>query len=700
MDDSDPIELALRPKAAVSATAPEVDPVEQALNPAARVAAPGSRAIAMPEAPKQPSLNDLAQKGAYGLVGGAADIVGGLGETITSGALGMAGQIAGGAASYAGRFLPGGDWERAQKWADEVQKQVSTAGGTYTGPETATGKAIEKGMGWVGGKLTQLSSGAGQKTLEATGSPALASTVDAAVQVLPQLAAAKLAQRVMGKPTASAEPAAPEAATALAPDSIVKAPAATGQPVVGGTTTPELAEAIKKLPPTIEAPAPAVQEATSHAPTDLSAAAQAEREAVLARVGHQQGRTSAVTGNGPATMFDYDQAKSPTQQGQMMRQQLDTETATNAAFAGKILDATGGSSGVDQTALHSRGNVIDTARDALQQWHENQVKTQYAAARDALGDTPVKMDTLAQIAPDPAKVSGTPQGIAFKAQLDKVMQSLGIADKDGNVLPTSVNNAERLRQWMGQSWKPETAGFISELKDALDSDVTKAAGKDAFEQARAARRLQAVQLDSPGFNKVRALSDAQNFEAIPDAIARLPSDQLAHVVNVLQNMPEGLQPAGTAALNEIAGHFANRIAEAGTPKAVGGAWSDIGVSKYLNNNNARLAQVFTPQGMQMISDLNQAGKITAMDKRYVGAAGQSENFLRRGLVYALPKVGGMAGGALGSFFGGPLTAGGAAMTGEAAMGSLAQKMQDAYARKQMAARIRPLRPGVIPAAQP
>ncbi len=697
MDDSDPIELALRPKAGVSA-APEVDPVEQALNPAARAAAPGSRAIAMPEAPKQPSMNDLAQKGAYGLVGGAADIVGGLGETITGGALGLAGSLAGGAASYAGRFLPGGDWERAQKWADEVQKQVSTAGGAYTGPETSTGKAIEKGVGWVGGKIADVAGAAGQKTLEATGSPALASTVDATLQALPQLAGAKLAQRAMAKPAAVA--AAPEAAATLAPDSIVKAPAATGQAVVGGTSTPELAEAIKKLPPTVEATAPAVQEAIPHAPADLPDAAQASREAVLARVGHQQARTSAVTGNGPATMFDYDQAKSPTQQGQMMRQQLDAETATNAAFAGKILDATGGSSGVDQTALHGRGSTIDTARDALQQWHENQVKTQYAAARDALGDTPVKMDTLAQIAPDPAKGSGTTAGLAFKDQLDRVMGSLGIMDKDGNVLPTTVNNAERLRQWMNASWKPETSGFISELKGALDTDVTKAAGTDVFEQARAARTLQAERLQHPAFEKIAGLADKQNFEAIPDAVARLPSDQLAHVVNVLQNMPEGLQPAGTAALNEIAGHFANRIAEAGTPKAVGGAWSDIGVSKYLNNNNARLAQVFTPQGMQMISDLNQAGKITAMDKRYVGAAGQSENFLRRGLVYALPKVGGMAGGALGSFFGGPLTAGGAAMTGEAAMGSLAQKMQDAYARKQMAARIRPLRPSVIPAAQP
>jgi len=60
---------------------------------------------------------------------------------VAGGALGFGGQLAGGAASYAGRLLPGGDWERAQKWADAVQQKVSTAGGLYQGPETATGKA-------------------------------------------------------------------------------------------------------------------------------------------------------------------------------------------------------------------------------------------------------------------------------------------------------------------------------------------------------------------------------------------------------------------------------------------------------------------------------------------------------------------------------------------------------------------------------
>jgi len=683
--DDDPIEVALRPAAVGKPAATELDPIEEALNPASRVAR--REPIAVPEAPASPSLAGIAR--------GPTDVALGIGETALRGGLDVAGKLTGGAASLAGRFLPSGDWERAQKWADKVQQEVSSAGGLMPEqPITETGKMIGSVLAPVGSALAKAKGFLGQKTLETIGmtplGAAAASTVDALTELLPQIAGAKLIARIGAGGEAAVKPV-PAGAATLAPESgITRAPPAAGQPLIGGTSAPELSEAIKKLAPTVETAASPLPDALDHAPSDLPATAQAQREAVLARVGHQQARTSAVTGNGPATRFDYDQAASPSPAGQMMQKQIDSETAANAGFAGRIQQATGGSAGLDQAARYNRGNVIDAARSALQQWHENQVSSQYASARATLGDTPVQMTELSKIAPDPTKVSGTTQGIAFKDRLDTTMQHLGMLDKDGNVLPTTVNNAERLRQWMNTSWKPETSGFISELKSALDSDVTKAAGQDVFERARTARILQAQQLDTPAFNKIRALSDADNFEAIPDAMARLPSNQLAHVSNVLSNMPEGLQPAGTAALNEIAGHFANRIIEAGTPRAVGGSWSNIGVSEYLANNNQRMAQVFTPNGMQMISDLNQAGKITAMDKRYPGAQGQSQNFLQRGLIYALPKLGGVIGGGIGGLFGGPLAAGGAAMTGEAGGAAVASKMQAEFARRQMQGRIQPL----------
>lgn len=671
-------------------------------------AAPGVPAtrtpIAITEPPPRMSLPSGLE--AEGIAGKAAlDVLGGLGETLTTGVLGSAGALAGGAASYAGRFLPGGDWERAQRWADEVQKQVSTAGGLYQGAQTTTGKAIESAFNWLGQKYEPIPSGAGQATLAATGSPELAATVDATLRALPQIAAGKLIQRAAAAKTSGGAPAAAIPAPALAPDApggIVKAPPAAGQGVPGGFTQPEVSEAIQKMGPTVETPAAPIAQASDHAPGDLPAADQAQREAVLARVGHQNARTSAVTGNGPATMFDYDAAKAPDANGNpnAMRLQIDSELAANAGFAKKILEQTGGSSGLDQTSLANRGSVIDAPRQALQQWHDNNVRASYAAARNALGDTPVSIPSVIKAANDPLAVGGTVEGATLRTQLGSVLDKLGMVDKDGNALPITVNQAEGLRQWLTDSWTPRTSRFIGALKAGLDDDVTSAAGQDVFKAARAARVLQAQTLDHPAFDKMASRADAGNPEAIPGDVERLPSNQMAHVVNVFSNMPEGLQPLGTQALREISGHFANKVIDAGMPDAIGGAWKNSKVSDYLANNNARMSQLFTPQGMQMFSDLNQAGKITAMDKRYIGAAAQGQNLGQRGLIYALPRVGTAAGGLLGNVLAGPGGAAAGAVVGGQAAGSLATRLQEAFARKQMQGRMKALGPTAGTAAQP
>jgi hypothetical protein len=623
------------------------------------------------------------------------DFIGGLGETIAGGALGFAGQLAGGAASYAGRFLPGGDWDRAQRWADATQKAVSTVGGKYNGPETTTGKAIQDVLAVPGEWLNKGASIAGSKVLSATGSAPLAATTDAAIQALVPLSIAKLAK---GRVAESVPEEAPTVAPEAAPE-ITRAVPATGEPVVGGISAPEIAQAIKNFEPTQEVPATPIEDAADHVSGALSDAEQADRKAVLARVGHAQARDSAIEGNGPQTMFDYDAAKSPSPAGLAMRAQLDAETETNKNFANSIVKQTGGTVGLDQDSLWNRGSTLNDAWSKLRDWHENNVKTLYVDARARLGDTPVTLDSLSNIATDPANVSGTVQGIAFKNQLDSVMRSLGLLDKDGNALPATVNSAERLRQWMNKSWTPETSGFIKDLKSSLDDDVTSAAGQDVFERARAARTLMAQTLDNnKAISRIfdsNGTNRAVPIDKIPDAVARLPSDQLSHVVNIFNSMPEGLQPLGTAANKEIAAHFANKIADAGTPASVGGAWSNIGVSDYIANNNRRLSQVFNPDGLSMIQDLNEAGKITAMDKRYVGAAGQGENFARRGMIWALPKASAGAGAAIGGLAGAAVGAPQIGAVAGSALGTAlgttkASAMQDSAALAAVRRRIQPL----------
>ena len=70
-------------------------------------------------------------------------------------------------------------------------------------------------------------------------------------------------------------------------------------------------------------------------------------------------------------------------------------------------------------------------------------------------------------------------------------------DEDCNVQQATVQQAERLKQYLGDQWSPRTSRLIGQLKGAIDDDVTKAAGSDIYANARATRSLQAKLLDDP-----------------------------------------------------------------------------------------------------------------------------------------------------------------------------------------------------------
>jgi hypothetical protein len=53
------------------------------------------------------------------------------------------------------------------------------------------------------------------------------------------------------------------------------------------------------------------------------------------------------------------------------------------------------------------------------------------------------------------------------------------------------------------------------------------------------------------------------------------------------------------------------------------------VTKYLQNNAARMAQVFTPEEIAKFRNLNDAGHIVAKDQSYPGAAVQGTTWSRK-----------------------------------------------------------------------
>ena len=625
---------------------------------------PGSKAIALPEAPKPPL--DLSNFGGSEMFPGQG--------VLEVGAHAVAGSIAplaGGAASYLGRFLPGGDWDRAQKWADATQKAITDV---VPEPQTTFAKIVNAGTDYIGGKIAQAGQLAGQTTLDYTGSPVLASGVDATAQVAAGALVGRAASRLAGavapdlaKPSPVVDEARPAgivagAETAEAPNTGTPGVSAAVQlpidPKIGVAAA--LSDAVKNLPETVvkpETPVPA--DPTVRSAESESLAPKAEQSAnaqVLARVGHDTARLSALNGDSASTVFENDLAKRNPQvdpNAAIMQQQIAKESATTTSFADKIASETGGTVGTDQSARYARGNAIQTAWEKLQDWHKAVISDLYDTAQQRLGNTPVTLNEFGEYAPDLTKLPGTADAVAFKSSMDRVAQQLQIMDKDGNPLPATASQAEAMRQWLNKDHGPDVWEFVKGAKEALDNDVTGAAGEDVFAQARAAHSLaqrtlydnaqlaKAFQEDSKGNRAVQ-------LENLPDAIARTGVDSHAHFVKVMSNMPDGLQAYGAQALKELAANYASNLAEKGRNNTPGGRWKYRDASKYIADNNMKLSQVFNNDGMGMIHDLDKAGKLTAMDRTYVGAASQGENFALSSGLKALPKVTGLAGGAIGS----------------------------------------------------
>ena len=79
---------------------------------------------------------------------------------------------------------------------------------------------------------------------------------------------------------------------------------------------------------------------------------------------------------------------------------------------------------------------------------------------------------------------------------------------------------------------------------------------------------------------------------MPDYVTKLPVDQFGHVVNVLRDVPAEVQPAASAALNEIRAHFANSVEKAGN--STQGMWNTKGANEFLKQKStAHVARLFT-----------------------------------------------------------------------------------------------------------
>lgn len=428
--------------------------------------------------------------------------------------------------------------------------------------------------------------------------------------------------------------------------------------------------------------------------TEKTAPAIQERAAILSRVGLEAARDSALEGDAKAAATDWQLSKFDEPAGAAAKAHFDAERTALQKHAEGIIEKTGGTLGMDEDSLNSRGQTIARPFDDLADWFDQKRKTLYAAADARAQGAPVtNLDSVDALLKDPR----------FRNTL--------LAKDQGNLLSSienqlaefrkqspggfTVAGSEDFRQWLNQIWTNDNKAVIGRVKDVLDQDVLKGAGEDIYAPARALVQMKKQTLDNPsGINKLMEhdpqtpINRTTPHVKIADTIVRLDPAQFDNVIKTLQTMPEELQPQAQAAVNEIKAHLANKVYDAGNSTA--GQWNARAVDKVIKNNSAKLQSAFAdqPDVLQNIADLRSAGKILSVNQGYPGAAAQAANALKRGLMSrAVGKLAATSGAAAGGWLGGPFGAAGGAAVGESLGGKAAQSMAERAAVKQWNAKI-------------
>lgn len=597
--------------------------------------------------------------------------------------------------------------------------QQATEGAITYQPRGATGQAIVGGIGSAAqatiGRATDYLSDKAADIGGPVAGAAVRTTLEGAPYVVglgPELSVARGAVGAVANPAAAARAVVEAARNAVRPVAVTNEGAASAAAIEGGvavarTPTPSpldhVVGASAATPPTFEAPtspaaaAPAAaaspeatastaapESAATAPPTTFAPETQTQRQATLQEVGLTNVRESAITGDKKAAATDYQQSKLDSEGGQELTNAFSNERASLDNYSDKLVSDAGGSLGLDETSLHNRGATILKPFQDLSDSYDAQIKNLYQQADARAQGVPADLNATTAKLADRASFIGTTEGQQLLRGVSAYLRQSGIADDAGTIGSATVQQAEGLRKYVNDQYTPRTARLIQGIKDSIDDDVTKSAGDDIYQGARALRTVRANMLDNPQgvatlleSSGPQGINRAVNVERIPDTIARMPVDQFGHIVDTLQGVAPELKQQAQAALGEIRSQFMLRMQE--KAQQLKGAWNNRGVTQYLNQNSAKLAKVFSPAELARMRTLNSAGHILDVDRSYPGAVAQGHNLFVRGALGLLER----GGEAAGAHFGGPV----GAVVGGAGAGKIAHAISNALTRKAARARV-------------
>lgn len=727
-------------QAAVPMQSPSRTVTQAAAAPAARPAAPG----ATPAAPAAPSINpsdlmssqavDAFAAQAYGQPPKKGAVANKVTSFLRSGAglidtlYGVVPAVAG-MATYAGARATGQTPEQAAQTQASVtgalERPVGRAFGVTETPEYKgeasqrlteyIGENISKGADWIS-KQTGMPKAEVEYYINLFGTAApFSQTVRREVGLAGQ--AVKQAGGKVVEAAAQVTPAPVRTAVRATTEAVfpgtTRAPARPpGQPGAAAVSAEPPGAELRRNAPTLEQqyqadrqaaaqgqapvqPQPGVGTARPTAPdapfieikyaeTGLPLPEQHARAQTLRRVLGEdyQADLSAIEGKGKERATNYTVSNTDTPQGNFLKDRFADEQRRLAQYADQRIRDTGGTIGLDESAVYKRGNTILKPLQDLQTYFDDATRKIYAD-RDAIAaQVPVEANNISRVLGDESLWKANTETIGLRDISVARMKQLGMIDKDGNILPTDAKTAERFRQFLNENWDRKSNNFHKQLKAAVDEDVLANLDTNTplYKEARGLVELRKNTLDNP--NGISRILDAEgpkginrkvDIEKISQNIIDMPVEQFTHVVDTLRNVPPQLKPQADKALSEIKAQFANRIADQKTPRQL---------TKYMNDNREVMNRVFTPDEINNFRDYHNAAHILATDTGYKGAAVQAINVEKR----LARKVGEQVvskGAALGAetMTGGQTYGAAALMTNEA----LQQRFAARQARAQAAA---------------
>lgn len=411
------------------------------------------------------------------------------------------------------------------------------------------------------------------------------------------------------------------------------------------------------------------------------------RQNVLQEVGIDVTRRSALEGNPKEASSQYITSKAdqgPYATG--MTNQINYEKKALDTHFSKIANESGGEVPRYGTP-EQQGDLIkigDKVKDALNEGYKKHIaegKKLYEDAAKQHGDKPVSVDKFSEFLKQDENFAYEKEK-GLQSAIKTYMQRKGLMDKDGNVQPMTVADAEGVRQFINDKYNFETSGLIKKMKDQIDNQVFEQVGGETYQNARKhwAKGKETYEnpkaigdlLSDRGVNQKIASEDVMN------RVSGLKQSQFKHLVETLRNDGQ------TNALNQIKTSLVDEIRRAGQ-SATNEPFNSVKASKTAAALGEKLKVAFAddPKALDRIYKGLEAANIVHIPTSYPGAAVQTNLLRNKFSDIAIQRTMGAAGGSAGVFFGGP--AGGAVglAAGEFAGGKMVSARQTRRQQKQL-----------------